>query len=215
MLRPLSLLAAIVGCALFSSCASNTGGLGKVESQQLCSILGRSGAAFYPAAPSERVVKAAAGLPRDRHGMPRYAQAERTRLVRTTAYSCKENEPGAWGNLNATGTELRFTSTVRSAAADWSRYPLGTKFKIKGLPYTYVVDDYGSALVGAGTVDIYHPSLELMRAWGARPVEITVIQWGSFERSLALLERRRQYPHCNQMYAAIVRQGRGQVALAR
>jgi 3D (Asp-Asp-Asp) domain-containing protein len=172
----------------------------------------RPSGAFYPAAPSAGLEQAATGLPRDRHGMPRYAMAVRNRVVRTTAFSCKENEVGACGNLNATGTELRFTSGIRSAAADWSRYPLGTKFKIKGLPYTYIVDDYGSGLVGADTIDIYNPSLELMHAWGTRKVEITVIQWGSYERSVALLSKRLQYPHCNQMYSSIMRPRGSQVA---
>jgi 3D (Asp-Asp-Asp) domain-containing protein len=191
--------------------------MSRADSTQLVGLFGggQTGAVGLPAEPSAKVANAAAGLPRDRHGMPRYAQSERSRLVRTTAFSCKENEPGAYKNLNATGTELRYTSNIRSAAADWSRYPLGTKFKIKGLPYTYIVDDYGSGLVGAGTLDIYHPCLESMRAWGTRKAEVTVIQWGSFERSAALLSRRQQYPHCHAMYAAILRQHGSQVAMSR
>jgi len=211
MLRPLSLLAVLLGGAFVCSCSSTGSDSVRVMSKADAGgatgffASARPAGAFFPAEPTARVEQAASGLPRDRHGMPRYALAERTRVVRTTAFSCKENEVGAYGNLNATGTELRYTSGIRSAAADWSRYPLGTKFKIKGLPYTYIVDDYGSALVGADTIDIYNPSLELMRAWGTRKVEITVIQWGSFERSAAMLSKRRQYPHCNQMYSSIVR----------
>jgi 3D (Asp-Asp-Asp) domain-containing protein len=90
--------------------------------------------------------------------MPVYAFSDRNRVVRTTAYTCSEDDHLVYGSKNATGTHLRYSNRVRSAAADWSFYPVGTVFRIKGLPYLYVVDDYGSALTGTGTVDIYKPS---------------------------------------------------------
>ena len=108
--------------------------------------------------------------------------------------------------VNATGTVLRYNNRVRSAAADWSFYPVGTTFRIKGLPYLYVVDDYGSALLGTGTVDIYKPTKEIMAQWGRRNVELTVVQWGSFTRSAELLSQRTSYDHCRKMLANIVRQ---------
>ena len=83
---------------------------------------------------------------------------------------------------------------------------MGTTFRIKGLPYLYVVDDYGSALLGTGTVDIYKPSKEIMGQWGRRNVELTVVQWGSFTRSAELLSKRTSYDHCRKMLANIVRQ---------
>lgn len=136
--------------------------------------------------------------------MPSYTSKQRKRYVRTTAYSHKENEVGAPGRKNAAGTTLRYGNSVRSCAADWSVYPLGTKLKIKGLPYTYIVDDYGSALVGTNTVDIFHPSLRLMNKWGTRKVEISVIQWGSTKRSLKLLKGRTRYKHCRKMYYSML-----------
>lgn len=173
----------------------------------------RSGLGF-PAQASTALQHSSAGLPKDKHGRPTYSFSQRNRYVRTTAYSCAENEPGAYGSLNAAGTTLKY-GMVRSAAADWSRYPLGTRFKIKGLPYTYVVDDYGSALVGTNTIDIYHPNLSLMKAWGTRDAEITVIQWGSWERTLSLLEKRTKYPHCRAMYYAALRNATGGRSLAQ
>ena len=169
---------------------------------------------YQPSSASTALKASASSLPMDKHGRPTYSFSQRNRIVRTTAYSCAENEPGAYGNLNAAGTTLKY-GMVRSAAADWSRYPLGTRFKIKGLPYTYVVDDYGRALVGTNTVDIYHPNLSLMRQWGTRDVEITVIQWGSWERTLSLLKRRQKYPHCYQMYVHATRNARNSGALVR
>lgn len=135
--------------------------------------------------------------------MPYYHANQRTRLVRTTAYTHSEGDHKAYGMKNAVGTQLKYTSSVRSAAADWSIYPLGTKFRIKGQPYLYVVDDYGSALVGTNTIDIYHPSKMLMGSWGRRYVEITVVQWGSPELSRQLLEGRKGSKHCRQMLMAI------------
>ena len=132
--------------------------------------------------------------------MPSYkSHSDRTRYVRTTAYSHMENEVGAPGRMNASGGILKYGS-VRSAAADWSVYPLGTTFRVKGQPHIYVVDDYGSALVGTNTIDIFKPSLLSMRHWGTRTTEITVIQWGSFERSARMLKGRTSYHHCRQMY---------------
>jgi 3D (Asp-Asp-Asp) domain-containing protein len=153
-------------------------------------------------------------LPKDKHGMPTYGLHHRNRVVRTTSYSHMEGEVGAPGRLNAAGTVLKY-GQVRSAAADWSHYPVGTTFKIKGLPYTYVVDDYGSALAGTNTIDIFHPTLSGMRHWATREAEITVIHWGSWERTTNLLKGRLRHSHCAQMYAGVQRRIRnGEVAAA-
>lgn len=168
---------------------------------------------FLPLPASPTTISKSQSMAKDKHGMPTYVKhADRTRYVRMTAYSCMENEPGAHGRKNAAGTLLKYGST-RSAAADWALYPLGTTFKIKGLPYTYVVDDYGSALVGTNTIDIYKPSLSKMRKWGTRKAEITIIQWGSYERSLALLKGRTRYHHCHSMYVRCKHKMRNEVAI--
>lgn len=147
-------------------------------------------------------------LGRDKHGMPFYHPAQLNRVVRTTAYTHSEQDHVSYGARNAMGTTLKYTSQVRSAAADWSVYPLGTRFKIKGEPYIYVVDDYGSALVGTGTIDIYQPNKELMRKWGLRIVEIQIIQWGSSKLSMEMLAGRTKHNHCAKMQAALVEQSR-------
>ncbi len=160
-----------------------------------------------PSEPSAKVVASAAKIKsRDKHGYKTYSDKVRTRLVRTTSYSHQEREKGAPGRKNCLGGTLKYGSQVRSVAADWSVYPVGTKFRIKGLPYIYVVDDFGSALVGTNTLDIYHPTLSLMRKWASRSVEVTIIQWGDYDRSLRLLSQRRRYKHCNKMYVQL--QGR-------
>jgi len=127
-------------------------------------------------------------------------------VVRTTAYTHLEEDSLPYGTKNAYGSELKFSRTLRSAAADWSRYPVGTVFKIKGLPYNYVVDDYGSALVGTDTIDLYKPSHAEMNAWGARNVGIEVIQWGSFDKSLEILDGRKgKAGHVDEMLGSIKR----------
>lgn len=173
----------------------------------------RIGAAYYGKpenftlpGPSTSAVAAATSKPRDKHSMPVYSFSERHRVVRTTAYTCSEDDHLIYGSKNATGTQLRYTNKVRSAAADWSFYPVGTTFRIKGLPYLYVVDDYGSALTGTGTVDIYKPNKEIMNLWGRRTVELTIVQWGSFTRSAELLSQRTGFDHCRRMLANIIRQ---------
>lgn len=138
--------------------------------------------------------------------MPIYSFGERHRVVRTTAYTCSEDDHLIYGSKNATGTELRYSGKVRSAAADWSFYPVGTVFRIKGMPQLYVVDDYGSALTGTGTIDMYKPSKALMNKWGRRNVEVSVVQWGSFTRSAEILSQRTSYAHCRQMLSNITRQ---------
>ena len=161
---------------------------------------------YKPLTPAEKqAVIATTGkrVGNDKHKMPTYADEARTRYLRATAYSHMEKEVGAPGRKNAAGTILKF-GAVRSAAADWSRLPLGTKFKIKGQPgVTYVVDDYGSALVGTNTIDMFYPTLYSMNDWGTREVVIQIIQMGSFEQSAQILCARQHAPHCRHMYSAI------------
>ncbi|MEO0416111.1 MAG: 3D domain-containing protein [Verrucomicrobiota bacterium] len=120
-----------------------------------------------------------------------------TLVVRTTAYCHKEADSLPYGKLNAEGTTLKYGGLVRSAAADWSVYPVGTKFRIVGQPYEFVIDDYGSALVGTKTIDLYKPTFAAMNEWGVRHVSIQIIQWGSFARSHKILHGRRHVKAAN------------------
>lgn len=123
--------------------------------------------------------------------------------VRTTAYSHREKEQGGkYGALTASGRRLRY-GKIRSAGADWSRYPLGTKFRIVGQPHIYVVEDYGRSLVGTNTIDLYKPTLRGIRNWGTRRVNIQIIEWGSLQRSAEILKDRLHYAHVRKMYNAI------------
>ena len=119
--------------------------------------------------------------------------------VRTTAYTHTEADHIKWANKTALGTTLKY-GKVRSAAADWSKYPVGTKFRIEGKPELYVIDDYGSGLVGKNTIDLYKPTRSAMNAWGAKTVKIEVVEWGSYKRSLEILRPRiGKAPHIAKM----------------
>lgn len=201
--RLVSLTSLAITAALFTSCGSN--GIAVIPKDKIHGAGSVNRNVTLPG-PSAETMAAAAAKPRDKHSMPVYTFRERTRVVRTTAYTCTEDDHLIYGNKNATGTPLRYTNRVRSAAADWSFYPVGTTFRITGLPYLYVVDDYGSALAGTGTVDLYKPNKDVMNLWGRRTVELTIVQWGSFNRSAEILGPRTKHAHCRQMLANIVRQ---------
>ena len=91
------------------------------------------------------------------------------------------------------------TRGVGSAAADWSRWPAGTVFRIAATGQVYQVDDYGWALAGRNTIDLYQPTREAMNAWGARKVEIQILRWGDPSESLRLLRRHQEYRHIHRM----------------
>jgi 3D (Asp-Asp-Asp) domain-containing protein len=119
--------------------------------------------------------------------------SEGQRVIRTTAFTRSHRAV-----KNANGSRLR-SGDLNSAAADWSRFPLGTKFKIVRTNKTYVVDDYGPALVGTNNIDLYMPSRQEMTKWGVRKVAIDIIEPGSYDRSLALLKSRRSVPYVRKM----------------
>lgn len=150
-------------------------------------------------APAPAPTPAATTSPEVIRSVPRTPVANRPTnqimMVRTTAYTHSESDHIQYGRKSAAGNTLNYGSQVRSAAADWSKYPLGTRFMIEGLPYEYVVDDYGSALVGTETIDIYKPEKGSMNKWGVRNVPIRVLEWGSFEESRRILDERKHVRH--------------------
>ena len=126
-------------------------------------------------------------------------------MVRTTAYT--QTEPGGWAN--GIGGRLRYNMTNSSAASDWSWLPVGTRFRMCCTGRNYVIEDYGSALVGRRTIDLFYPSRRLMRQWGCRNVEIEILAWGSPRRSLEVLGDRRRHPQVRAMVASLTQQARG------
>src|SRR5438477_9473162 len=118
--------------------------------------------------------------------------------VRTTAYTRIEKG----GRRNALGKYLS-GHHVMSAASDWSRFPLGTRFRICSTQEEFIIDDYGTALVGTSTIDLYKPTKLEMKRWGVRNVDIDILQWGSEEQSLKVLSPRAKHQTARRMISAL------------
>jgi 3D (Asp-Asp-Asp) domain-containing protein len=88
---------------------------------------------------------------------------------------------------------------VGSAAADWSRWPAGTAFRLLSTGQVYRVDDYGWALAGRNTIDLYMSNQREMNSWGARQETIQILQWGDPQESLQFLRRHQDYRHIKRM----------------
>lgn len=131
-------------------------------------------------------------------GSKKPAATQCLRKVRTTAYTHTKSG----GCKNAMGQRLAH-STVASASADWSRFPLGTQFRIVSTGQLFEVDDYGSALVGTDTIDLYQTTRTAMNNWGARSVDIEILSWGSRARSLSVLQPRAGNRSVRTMIAAL------------
>jgi len=129
---------------------------------------------------------------------PSLVNGRRMQKVRTTAYTHTERG----GAHNALGTCLSGRH-VMSAASDWSHFPLGTRFRIADTNEEYMIDDYGMALIGTDTIDLYKSSRLDMKRWGVRHVDIDILQWGSEEQSLKVLAPRCKNHCVRQMVASL------------
>jgi 3D (Asp-Asp-Asp) domain-containing protein len=128
---------------------------------------------------------------------------QRIGKVRTTAYTYGAAENGARPTSNAIGKRLK-AGKVSSAAADWSRWPLGTRFRVVETGHEYIVDDTGSAMVGTNTIDLFKPNSRAMSRWGVRHVTIEILEWGSPEESLEILMERRKHRHVREMVSDLL-----------
>jgi 3D (Asp-Asp-Asp) domain-containing protein len=99
---------------------------------------------------------------------------------------------------------------IGSAAADWSRWPMGTTFRLLSTGQMYRVEDYGWALSGRNTIDLYMANQRDMNAWGARQEPIQVLHWGDPRESLQFLQSHQDYKHIRRMVLEL--QGRDQEA---
>ncbi len=136
-------------------------------------------------------------------------------------FSMQETRPAT----RVTTTTTRVTKTTRttkravavarppkigSAAADWSRWPVGTAFRLLSTGQMYRVEDYGWALSGRNTIDLYMANQRDMNSWGARQEPIQILQWGDPQQSLQLLRSHSDYKHIKRMVLEL--QGRDQEA---
>lgn len=101
---------------------------------------------------------------------------------------------------------------IGSAAADWSRWPMGTTFRVLSTGQMYRVEDYGWALSGRNTIDLYMASQHDMNAWGARQEPIQILHWGDPQQSLQALRAHQEHKHIKRMVLEL--EGRDQEAAA-
>ena len=101
---------------------------------------------------------------------------------------------------------------IGSAAADWSRWPMGTTFRLLSTGQVYRVEDYGWALSGRNTIDLYMANQRDMNTWGARQEPIQILRWGDPQQSLQFLQSHQDYKHIKRMVLEL--QGRDQEAAA-
>lgn len=102
--------------------------------------------------------------------------------------------------------------SIGSAAADWSRWPAGTTFRILSTGQLYRVDDYGWALSGRNTLDLYMATPRDMNTWGARTEPIQVLKWGDPQESYRLLQPHQSSRHIRRMMLEL--EGRQEEAAA-
>jgi 3D (Asp-Asp-Asp) domain-containing protein len=124
------------------------------------------------------------------------SQTRRMQKVRTTAYT-----HGEVCRRNAIDSSL--SGRQMSAASDWSRFPLGTRFRIVDTKEEYIIDDYGTALVGTNTIDLYKKTRLEMKRWGVRQVDIDILEWGSNDHSLKVLGPRAKHKCVRRMILAL------------
>jgi 3D (Asp-Asp-Asp) domain-containing protein len=86
-----------------------------------------------------------------------------------------------------------------SAAADWSRWPAGTIFRVVSTGQLYRVEDYGWALSGRNTIDLYMATSRDMNGWGVRDELIQIVQWGDAQESLRRLAPHQKFRHIHRM----------------
>jgi 3D (Asp-Asp-Asp) domain-containing protein len=102
---------------------------------------------------------------------------------------------------------------IGSAAADWSRWPAGTTFRLLSTGQIYRIEDYGWALSGRNTIDLYMQNEREMNSWGSREEPIQILSWGDSNQSLQVLLPRQRYKHVRRMVLEFQGNEQGAAAL--
>ncbi len=133
----------------------------------------------------------------EKFSLDKQKKATRVTTTVTTTRVTKTTAPtrGAKGTVAVSKVPPR----IGSAAADWSRWPMGTTFRLLSTGQTYRVEDYGWALSGRNTIDLYMANQGDMNTWGARQEPIQVLHWGDPQQSLQFLRSHQDYKHIKRM----------------
>jgi 3D (Asp-Asp-Asp) domain-containing protein len=138
--------------------------------------------------------------------------AREKKLAKKAGKAAKNAKKDKNGKSRRLARFIKPKPRVGSAAADWSRWPVGTTFRVLRTGQVYKVDDYGWALAGRNTIDLYMASKADMNRWGVRHEPIQVLSWGDRQASIALLTARQHYKHCRRMLLQL--EGRHEEAAA-
>jgi len=133
-----------------------------------------------------------------------------TRVTTTTATTRASKTTTVRGAKRAAAVST--PSKIGSAAADWSRWPVGTTFRLLSTGQMYRVEDYGWALSGRNTIDLYMSNRRDMNTWGARLEPIQILHWGDPQQSLQVLQSHADHKHIKRMVLEL--QGRNEEAAA-
>ncbi len=119
------------------------------------------------------------------------AYLERTtyQKIYVSSYSGASSAPGG-APVTARGTRYQ-SGSISSASADWSRWPVGTIFRVLATGDLYEVDDFTDNVVGRNEILLYKPLRSNVTASARQYVTIEVITWGSPRKSATILERAR------------------------
>jgi 3D (Asp-Asp-Asp) domain-containing protein len=123
---------------------------------------------------------------------------KKTTRVTTTVTTSRVTKTTVRGVKRAVAVS-KSPARIGSAAADWSRWPMGTTFRLLSTGQMYRVEDYGWALSGRNTIDLYMANQRDMNAWGARQEPIQVLHWGDPHESLQVLQSHQDYKHIKRM----------------
>ncbi len=94
------------------------------------------------------------------------------------------------GAVTARGTRYQ-EGSVTSASADWSRWPVGTVFRVLTTGKVYEVDDFSEEVVGRNELLLYRPVRSNLPSAGRKYVTIEILKWGSPRTSAKILEQSR------------------------
>lgn len=131
------------------------------------------------------VLTGCAGGPAYEEPLPRSAYQK----PNVASYRGAASDPAA-PTVTARGTNYR-TTPVASAAADWSRWPAGTVFRVLSTGEVFEIDDFTDDVVGTNTILLYKPASLAGPNDPPRQVTIEILTWGSPRDSAALLRTQR------------------------
>ena len=134
-----------------------------------------------------------------------------TRVTTTTATTRVTKTTTMKGGKRAVAVS-KSPPKIGSAAADWARWPMGTTFRLLSTGQMYRVEDYGWALSGRNTIDLYMANSRDMNTWGARQEPIQILHWGDAQQSLQVLQTHTEHKHIKRMVLEL--QGRNEEAAA-